>query len=63
MGRQSAAYTAFTHGVKHKWTYLVITIPNIDDQPQLLEDVIRHKLLPSLTALSDETRDLMALPV
>ena len=61
-----AAYTAFTHGLKHKWTYLMITIPNIDDQLQLLEDVIRHKFLPSLTgqcALSDETRDLMALPV
>ena len=42
------------------------TIPNIDDQLQPFEDAIRHKFLPSLTGqteLSDETRDLMALPV
>ena len=61
-----AAYAAFTHGLKHKWTYLIRTIPNIDDQLQPLEDVIRHKFIPSLTgqsALSDETRDLMALPI
>ena len=61
-----AAYAAFNHGLKHKWTYLIRTIPNIDDQLQPLEDVIRHTFLPSLTgqsALNDETRDLMALPV
>ena len=44
-----AAYAAFTHGLKHKWTYLTRTIPNINDQLQPLEDVIRHKFLPSLT--------------
>ena len=37
-----AAYAAFTHGLKHKWTYLTRTIPNINDQLQPLEDVIRH---------------------
>ena len=40
--------------------------PNIDDQLRPLEDVIKHKFLPSLTGqtkLSDETRDLMALPL
>ena len=61
-----AAYAALTHGLKHKWTYLIRTIPNIEDQLQPLEDAIRHKFLPSLTgqsALNDETRDLMALPV
>ena len=61
-----AAYAAFTHGLKHKWTYLTRTIPNINDQLQPLEDVIRHKFLPSLTgqnAFNDDIRDLMALPV
>ena len=61
-----AAYAAFTHGLKHKWTYLTRTIPNVNDQLQPLEDVIRHKLLASLTgqnALNDDIRDLMALPV
>ena len=61
-----ATYAAFIHGLKHKWTYFIRTIPNIDDQLQPLEDVIRHKFLSSLTGqteLSNETRDLMALPV
>ena len=61
-----AAYAAFTHGLKHKWTYLIRTIPDISVLIQPLEDAIRHKFLPSLTgqnALNDETRELMALPV
>ncbi len=42
------------------------TIFNIDSQLQPLKDAIRHKFLPSLTgqsALSDEVRELMSLPV
>ena len=61
-----AAYAAFTHGLKHKWTYLIRTIPDIESLLQPLEDAIRHKFLPSLTgqsALSNETRDLLTLPV
>ena len=61
-----AAYAVFTHGLKHKWTYLIRTIPDISVHIQPLEDAIRHKFLPSLTgqnALNDETRELMALPV
>ncbi len=42
-----AAYTAVTHGQKHKWTYLIRTIPNIADLLQPFEDVIRHKFQPS----------------
>ena len=59
-----AAYAAFTHGLKHKWT--IRTIPDISVLIQSLEDAIRHKFLPSLTgqnALNDETRELMAIPV
>ncbi len=55
-----AAYAAFTHGLKHKWTYLIRTIP---DLLQPLEDVIRHKFLPSLTGQSAINRELMALPI
>ena len=61
-----AAYAAFTHGLKHKWTYLIRTIPDIESLLQPLEDAIRHKFLPSLTgqtALSNDTRELLALPV
>ena len=61
-----AAYATFTHGLKHKWTYLTRTIANIDHRLQPLEDVIRGTFIPSLTgqiAFNEETRDLMALPV
>ena len=61
-----AAYAAFTHGLKHKWTYLIRTIPDIESLLWPLEDAVRHKFLPSLTgqsALSNDTRDLLALPV
>ena len=44
-----AAYTAFTHGLPSKWLYAMRTIPNIGHLLQLLEDVIRQKLIPSLT--------------
>jgi len=61
-----AAYAAFTHSLKRKWTYLIRTIPDIESLLQPLENAIRHKFLPSLTgqsALSNDTRDLLALTV
>ena len=60
-----ATYAALTHSLIHKWTYLARTVPNIGDLLKPLEDVIRQLLLPSITdqnALSDNERDLMALP-
>ena len=53
-----AAYTAFTHGLTSKWTYLARTISGIEDLLQPLEEIIRQRFLPSLT-----DRELMALPV
>ena len=61
-----AAYAAFTHGLRSKWTYLTRTIPNIGDLLSPLEDIIRRKFLTSLTgqnAFNDMTRELFALPV
>ena len=61
-----AAYAAFTHGLKHKWTYLIRTIPDVESLLQPLKEAIRHKFLSSLTgrsALSNDTRYLLALPV
>ena len=42
-----SAYAAFTHGLSHRWTYLVRTIPDVSDLLKPLEDVIRHKFLPA----------------
>ena len=45
-----AAYTAFTHGLASNWAYLARTIPDIADLLQPLEDMIRQRVLPSITA-------------
>ena len=44
-----AAYSAFTHGLISKWTYLSRTTPDIENHMKPLEDAIRQKLLPSIT--------------
>ena len=45
-----AAYTAFTHGLMSKWSYISTTITNnIDHLFSPLEEVIRKKFVTSLT--------------
>ena len=59
------AFTAFTHGVSSKWTYLSRVVPGIAELLQPVEDAIRHHLLPALTgrcSFSDDGRALFALP-
>ena len=61
-----AAYSAYTHGLSSRWTFLSRTIPNIADLLQPLEDAIQHHLIPALTGrppCSRVERDLLALPV
>ena len=41
-----AAYSAFTHGLISKWTYLARTVPNVETHMKPLEEAIRLKLLP-----------------
>ena len=60
-----AAYTAFTHGMTSKWTYLTRTMPGIGPNLLPLEMTIRTKLIPALTGRpppNDTERDLLALP-
>ena len=59
------AYAAYTHGLSHKWKFLLRTIPNIGDLLTPLETAIRHSLIPSLTGkndLNNHMRRIMALP-
>ena len=61
-----SAYCAFTGGYRHKFNYIMRTIPAIGDMLQPVEDVIRNKLIPSICenrACSDAERDLLSLPV
>jgi hypothetical protein len=58
------AHSAFVHGMRHKWTYLQRTLPNIADKFKSLEDVIRSKFIPALLGgqlINDDLRELMSL--
>ena len=43
-----AAYAAFTHGLFGHWSYIMRTIPDIQDLLQPLEDTIHQHLIPAL---------------
>ena len=61
-----AVFTAFTHSLTSRWTYLARTTPNIEDLIKSLEEIVRKVFLPKLTgqnAFNDTERDLLALPV
>lgn len=60
-----AAYAAFVHGTKHKWSYLCRTVPNCGHLLQPLEEAIQQKLIPAISGrlpCSSTERDLLALP-
>ena len=66
ISQHHAAYAAFTHGLSSRWTYLLRTIPNVQDLFLLLENAIQQHFIPALTGLppcSKLERDLLALPV
>ena len=44
-----AAFSALTHGVSSKWTYLCRTTPDISHLLQPLDDCLRTHVLPALT--------------
>ena len=48
-----SAYAAFTHGLCHRYTYFMRTIPQISQMIQPLENAIRDHLIPALTEISD----------
>ena len=60
-----AAYTAFTHGWKHKWIYISRTIPDIGESLMPLENCIRNVFIPAISnghICTDEEREILALP-
>ena len=61
-----SAYTAFTSGFKHRMTYFMRTIPNLQEVLQPLDDTINTKFIPAITEghnCSEDDRRLLALPV
>ena len=43
-----AAYTAFTHSLRHKYNYVMRTIPNISDDLKPLDDAIRNTFIKAV---------------
>ena len=60
-----ASYAAFTFGLRHRWTYFMRTVPDIESLLQPLERAISDVLIPTLIGsnCSEAERDLVALPV
>ena len=60
-----AAYAAFIHGLRGRWTFLCRTVGDNSSFLQPLEEVIRLRFLPCLLGRdspSDVERELLALP-
>ena len=60
-----AAYSAYIHGLQHRYSYFIRTIHDIQDQLKPLDDIITNILIPALTGfrVSEIDRELLALPI
>ena len=59
------AYTSYATSYQHKLTYLLRTIPNIEDQLKKIDVVVRHKLIPAIISghiINDSERVMLSLP-
>ncbi|KAG0712875.1 hypothetical protein GWK47_017444 [Chionoecetes opilio] len=61
-----AAYSAFTHGLQHRWSFVKRTIPGISLLLRPLEESIRKTFLPALLKsniiIGDNVRELLTFP-
>ena len=60
-----AAYAAYIHGFRHKWSFISRTTPDISELFAPLEETIRSMFIPSLTRKpppSDDLRSLFSIP-
>ena len=60
-----ASYAAYSFGLKHRWTYFLRTLPDIQDLLVPLEEAIAQVLIPAILErkCSQLDRDILALPV
>ena len=59
------AYTVYVTSYQHKLTYLLRTIPNIEDQPKKIDEVVQHKLIPGITGghiINNAERAMLSSP-
>lgn len=59
-----ACYAAYTFGLKHRWTYFIRTLPDIQDLLEPLENAISRVLIPALTdrQCNQLDREILTLP-
>ena len=48
LSQPQACYAAFTFGLKHRWTYFLGTLPDLEDLLAPLERAIADDLIPSI---------------
>ena len=65
LSQPQACYTAFTFGLRHRWTYFLRTLPDIAESLEPLERAINEVLIPAVTdhTVTKVERDLLGLPV
>ena len=65
LSQPQACYAAYTFGLKHRWTYFLRTLPDIQDLLEPLENARSKILIPEITEhiCSRLDRDILALPV
>ena len=65
ISQPQACYAAFTFGLRHRWTYFLGTLPDIQDLLEPLERAITDVLIPAVTdhTLSEGERELLSFPV
>ena len=65
ISQPQACYAAFTFGLRHRWTYFLRTLPDIQVLLEPLERAITDVLIPAVTdhTLSEGERELLSFPV
>ena len=59
------SYVAYSFGLRHRWTYFLRTLPNIEDLLKPLKRAISDVLTPSMVhhKCTELERDILSLPV
>ena len=65
LSQPQACYVVYTFGLKHRWTYFLRTLPDIQDLLEPLENAISHMLIPAIAERKSNQldRNFLALPV
>jgi len=65
LSQSQACYAVYTFGLKHRWTYFLRTLPDIQDLLEPLKNAISQVLIPAITErkCNQLDRTIRALPV